>query len=344
MKGIDMSHEVESMMYDKEQGDPWHLSETGDVCKVLTEEAKTNWQAALSLAGLDWTKRHVPTYFKLEDGGLVESPDTLAVVRESDNRFLGSVGTGTKEVQNSDALKWFDPFLASGLARFDTAGSLRGGRIVWAQAIIIGDNGSDIVSIKGDEVSKRILLSFSHDNTMGVHMGFTPTRVRCLNTLRMAESDEQSALLRIRKTANVLVNMDDAREIMNLANAAFEASAEQWRFLASVSFTDSDLDVYVRTVLDLPVDKECFDNLSTRTRNIVETIRGYASSAEDMKPELRGTYWAAYQAFTRYLTHDSGRNGSNRMASLWFGQAKSVNARALFAAMKMAKGEDVSNV
>jgi len=331
-------------MFDPEFGDPWHLEETGDTCKPITDEARSNWNEALKLAGLDWTKKHVPTYFKLDDGELIESPDTLAVIRETDNRFLGSVGKGTKEVQNSDALKWFDPFLQSGMAKFDTAGSLKGGKVVWAQAVILGNDGSDIVSVKGDEISKRITLAFGHDNLMGVNMGFSPTRIVCWNTLAMMLGNEESSLLKIKKTTNVLTNMDDAREIMNLANAEFEANAEQWRFLASTPFNDDNLDVYVRTVLDLPVDKESFDNLSTRTKNVVETIRGYASAPDDMKPELRGSYWAAYQGVTRYLTHDAGRSGSNRMASLWFGNNKSVNARALFVAMQMAKGKDVSDV
>jgi hypothetical protein len=57
-----------------------------------------------------------------------------AVVRADSHEVLGVVGSGFTPLQNAQALAWFDPWLASGLVTLETAGSLRGGRIVWALA------------------------------------------------------------------------------------------------------------------------------------------------------------------------------------------------------------------
>ena len=53
-------------------------------------------------------------------------------------------------------------------------------------------------------------------------------------------------------------------------------------------------------------------------------------------PGVRGTWWAAYNAVSEYLTHERGRAADTRLDSLWFGQGANLNGRALSVALEMA--------
>ena len=129
--------------------------------------------------------------------------------------------------------------------------------------------------------------------------------------------------------------MDDIREIINTANADFEATAEQYRFLASKQIKTSDLEQYVKVVLGKGnVDR---DDLSTRTKNqMLKIIELFDEGKGNSNPAIAGSYWAAYNGVTEWLSYERGNNNDNRMSSLWFGQNANVNRTAFDSAMAMA--------
>jgi len=51
---------------------------------------------------------------------------------------------------------------------------------------------------------------------------------------------------------------------------------------------------------------------------------------------VRGSWWAAYNAVTEFLTHHRGRESDTRLKSLWFGDSAKVVGRALDVAIQMA--------
>ena len=74
---------------------------------------------------------------------------------------------------------FYRPFIKSGEASFETAGSLKDGKRIWALAKI---NSDPIDIAVGDSIEKYILLSNGHDGSMSVRVGFNPVRVVCANT------------------------------------------------------------------------------------------------------------------------------------------------------------------
>ena len=74
---------------------------------------------------------------------------------------------------------------------------------------------------------------------------------------------DASKLIRLKHTKDVLENLANIREVMDLANQEFEATAEQYRLLARKSINQCDLRKYVRRVLKVD-DRE---GVSTRTSN-----------------------------------------------------------------------------
>lgn len=314
-----MPANVETMFYVGQT--PWHgLGQKLTAAPTVAE--------AIKAAGLDWEVGLAPLF--MQDGTLVE--EALATIRKSDNKRLGVVGPRYRPLQNDKAFDWFQPWVDSNSATLHTAGSLNDGRKVWVLAQL---NSAPSEIVKGDEVAKFVLLSNSHDGTCSIRAGFTPIRVVCANTLASAHNAASSKLLRIRHTESSEKNLETVREIMNLANQEFEATVQQYRFLASKNFKQKDVEKYVRIFLDIPEETKT-EEIKTRSKNIMEGIVNRIVSGEKQAlPGVRGTWWAAYNGVTEYLNYEYGRNDSNRLRDLWFDGAD--NKKALDTALELAQ-------
>jgi phage/plasmid-like protein (TIGR03299 family) len=351
-----MSHEIENMLY--VGATPWHsLGVKLDAPPTAAE--------AIKLAGLDWSVglKSLATL----DG---ESVDHKATYRLSDGRILGVVGPAYHPIQNSEAFDWFNPFLESGEASIETAGSLRDGQRVWVLAKL---NRAPSVIVPGDEVQKFILLANSHDGTFAGRVGFTPIRVVCANTLSMATEEGVSQLLRVRHTKGAKKALDKIREIMNLANASFEATAAQYRQLAAHQVEPGDLEKYVKlvfkpvqtakekaheaaianmgavdatgdnTLASLLADKPVADHSPDadeakreRSSRVLESITElFEAGRGNNLPGVAGSWWAAYNAVTEYTTHHRGRSEESRLQSM-FSDGAAINRRALSTATALA--------
>ena len=312
-----MPANVETMFYTG--ATPWHgLGEKLEEAPTISE--------AIDASGLDW---EVGTKDLVTKDG--EDVPARATYRKSDGSILGVVGPRYVPLQNRNAFDWFQPFIDAGECSLHTGGSLSDGQKVWVLAQLNRDP-SEIVS--GDEVQKFILLSNSHDGTTAIRVGYTPIRVVCANTLAFAHSYSDSQLLRIRHTRSAQANLDNVRDIMDNINMQFEATADQFRFLASRDFNQADVRKYVKTLLG--IDKKAEEDIKTRTRKIMEEVLGTIEGPKQNMPGVRGTWWAAYNGYNEYLNYTKGRTTNNRMESLWFGQNGNNNKKALNLALDMA--------
>ena len=150
-----MAHQIlenDTMFSVKER--PWHG------LGVVVETAPTI-EEAITLANLGWTVE--PKEIKTADG--INIPNKKALMRSDTNDCLGVVGSGYNILQNTEAFKFFEPFVENGLATLETAGSLFNGKRVFILAKIAGD---DMEVQKGDFVEKYILLSNAHDGSQAV--------------------------------------------------------------------------------------------------------------------------------------------------------------------------------
>jgi phage/plasmid-like protein (TIGR03299 family) len=308
---------VEQMMF--VGATPWH----GLGNKV---DADIGVEDAIVAAGLDWE-------VGLKDLQTVDGIPVShrATYRKTDGSILGVVGPRYTPLQNKDSFDWFQPFIDAGECGIHTAGSLHSGQKVWVLAQLNRDS-SEIVP--GDDVSKFILLSNSHDGTTAIRVGYTPIRVVCVNTLAMAHNNKNSQLIRIRHTRSSKNNLEQVRDIMDNINAQFEATAEQFRFLASKNFNQGDIRRYVKTMLG--IEGTVDDDIKTRTRNIMDEILALVEGPKQSATNVRGTWWAAYNGYNEYLNYNKGRTEDNRLDSLWFGANANDNIKALEKAMEFA--------
>src|SRR5438128_2529125 len=125
-----MAHCIENMLYVGQA--PWHgLGVALDNPPAVAE--------AIRLAGLDWTVDLRPCVAQLpgslwgDEQDRFFGTDHFATIRMVADipRVLGVVGPNYRPLQNSEAFAFFQPFLDTGGATIETAGSLCHGRRVW---------------------------------------------------------------------------------------------------------------------------------------------------------------------------------------------------------------------
>jgi phage/plasmid-like protein (TIGR03299 family) len=314
-----MAHEIETMAFAGKA--PWH-----GLGVTLTDDDLYHWPAACEKAGLGWDVELAPLVAKDTNAEVAHK----GVRRTSDGKMLGVVGPRYCPLQNREAFGWFSPFLEAREAALHTAGSLRGGSRVWVLAKL---NRDPLVIAGGDEVEKFVLLSHGHDGSLAVRVGFTPIRVVCQNTLSMAHGSDASKLIRVRHSKSLLANLANIRDVMDLANQQFEATAEQYRLLARRSISQADLRKYVKRVLKV----DDADEIATRTSNQIDQIVGLCESGRGNDlASVRGTYWTAYNGVSEWLGYSRGRSQTTRIDSLWYGEGAGINKFAFEVALDMA--------
>ena len=322
-------------------GEPaWHR-----LGRTLPEGTRLSVEEGIAAAGLDWRGDLLPLEISGPPGRPTVRPNdwsqdsmagqrvpAFATVRQQDETILGVVGTRYNVLQNVDAFRFFQPFLDAGEATLHTAGSLHDGKRVWVLAKL---NRESIEVADNDHVDKFLLLSNSHDGSTAVKVGFCPIRVVCANTLAMAHKVGQ--LLSLRHTDSLQTTLNEVRGIINTANERFEATAQQYRLLASRGINNDELRDYVKqVVLDIAPGSE--DKLSAKKDNKLSGVldRYYHPIGESVVG-TRNTWWKAYNAVTEYLSYESGRNESNRLKSLWYGQGQKRNRDALRVAVELSQ-------
>lgn len=132
-------------------------------------------EEAIRLAGLNWNVTQSNVY--AENG--TQAPGFKINVRETDGKVLGVVSDRYKIVQNSEAFSFTDALLGEGV-KYETAGSINGGRRVWMLAKLEGR------LITDEKVDPYLVFTNTHDGSGAIRVAITPIRVWCQNTLNLA--------------------------------------------------------------------------------------------------------------------------------------------------------------
>ena len=272
-----MAHEVESMF--SARVIPWHGLGT------ITEGVLTAKDAIVA-AGLDWAVRKEPLYAKGNSGEFFEIEDKYLVRRLSDDRILGGwLGTEYECFQNVEAFDLFDTVVDDGSAKYETAGSLRNGQIVFILARLNRE-----ITIAGDEMVPYLLLLTSHDGSTALRMLTTPVRVVCANTMRMALADHQTAWS-VRHTSNMKARVSEAREALGLTWKYYDEFEAEVDRLMNQSVTNGDVD----RILGKVFPKKNTDVLPEKAL----AVRGLYETADTIG-DFRGTAWGLLNAVNEW--------------------------------------------
>lgn len=268
---------------------------------VFTDEV-TDYRQMLDLAGLAGWNIHEEEAI-LPDGvsRFLTPVKHIVATMGSEKVILGTTGEKYEIVQNEEAFAFLQS-LSDG-SRWETAGALRGGQMVFGsialdREIVLDPNGV------ADVVKAYLLVHAGHDGSAGVGGGRTAVRVVCQNTLNIALQGI-SQTFKFRHTMTVAERMERGAEEWRKNHVYFDLFEKEAQALISKSVTDAQ---YFSIVEDLfPKPEKDVKGAMTRW----ETNRETYAQAWNGKPNagIKGTAWGAFNALTE--ANQWGRNTQN---------------------------------
>lgn len=299
-----MSANVETMFYVRKA--PWH----GLGVRVLSAPDS---REALHVAGLDWKVIQEPIY--TENDEMIAG--YKANVRDKDRKVLGVVSDRYKIVQNDEAFAFTDALLGEGV-RYETAGSLQGGKKVWMLAHLPHE-----YIISGERISPYLVFFNSHDGSGAIKAAITPIRVVCQNTLNLALSTARRSWSMIH-TGDIQGKITEAKNSLLMAERYMDSFGQELEAMRRKKMTDKQVMDYIEILL--PVEEGSTD----LQRKNMERLR------EDMKlryfdaPDLQQVEKSAYRfinAVSDFATHSKPlRKTANYKENLF---AKTVEGNPL---------------
>ena len=278
-----MAHEVESMFSARQL--PWHFGETKERTRI-TDDVLTA-SDAITAAGLDWEVALRNMHVELDGGKTLRVPDRYAVVRDRDSRILGTVGTRYVPFQNREAFSFADNLVDSGDAKYETAGSLRDGKVVFltmkvpVEMLVAGEDKHDLY----------IVLRTSHDGSKAISVYLTAIRVVCMNTLSLS-SDTAKQKWSMPHVSTLEGKLSEARETLKLTFKYADDFVVMGNQLVETKITDDML----HRVLDdvMPAWRKKSDEV---TESIMALYKNSPTNG------YTGTAWGALNAITEYFDH-----------------------------------------
>lgn len=275
-----MAANVESMFYVRET--PWH----GLGTKVKEAPASND---ALILAGLNWQVLQEPIFTAASEP--IEGYKVN--IRDSDRKALGVVTDRYKVIQNNEAFAFTDELLGEGV-RYETAGSLQGGKKVWLLAHMPQE-----YIISGEQISPYLVFSNTHDGSGAIKVALTPIRVVCQNTLNLALAKANRCWSMIH-TGDIHEKMQEARDTLLRAENYMQELGQEFENLRMKKLSDRQVTEYIEILLPLE------DNSTPQQTKNIRKLR------EDMKmryfdaPDLQHVGKNAYRfvnAVSDFATH-----------------------------------------
>jgi phage/plasmid-like protein (TIGR03299 family) len=275
-----MAANVESMFYVRET--PWH----GLGTKVLTAPSSNE---ALRLAGLNWQVLQEPIYTETEE----RIEGYKANVRDSDRRVLGVVTDRYKVIQNEEAFSFTDELLGEGV-RYETAGSLLGGRKVWLLARLPHE-----YIIGGERISPYLVFSNTHDGSGAVRIALTPIRVVCCNTLNLALATAKRSWS-MNHTGDIRGKLKEAEDTLFLASAYMDALGREFEILQKKTLTDKAVMEYIEILL--PSEDGSTPQQTRNMKRLQEDLKMRYFDAPDLKGVGKNAY-RFINAVSDFATH-----------------------------------------
>lgn len=307
-----MSDLVENMMYVGER--PWHGLGT-PVESVVTA------QDAIELAGLDWGVVLTPVSMEL-DGKYIDIPKSRAVRRDSDNRVLGVVSPSYFPVQNAEAFTFFDSIVDSGEAKYETAGSLSGGKRIWLTAKV-----GDSIMISGDDAHDLyLLLVNNHDGTGALKVVTTLVRAVCNNTVTAGIRQSRSSWS-INHRKPLEGRIAEARGALQMSFKYVDAFEKEVQKMIN---TEINADKF-RSILEGVFPDQKF----AQDKKIDAIVDLFQTSDTIINTSAEGNVWGASNALSQFLSHKEARSEDARMNFNIFGAGAQLRNEAHDALMSL---------
>lgn len=300
---------------------PWHNLGVNVADALNSADARR-------LGGLDWQADKTELFYVDATGTKRAQDEAFAIVRRDTGALLGTVGSRYVPIQNEEGFAFLDDVLSEFGAKYESAGSLYGGRKVF---MLVRLPGQDFSVNGSDDVQSFALFVNPHDGS-GVAQCFpTSERVVCANTCRVAVNRDGDKGIRIRHTGNVATKIESAKHALGLAVKGFDGFKANAELLARTQLPD--VKQYANDVLDSVLDVSADDaakgpellasllkpanaeeratmekclarKIERRDSFITDILERYESSTNGVNG-MRGSAWSAFNSVTEFSDHST---------------------------------------
>jgi phage/plasmid-like protein (TIGR03299 family) len=292
---------------------PWH-----GLGQELKEGATIEeWQKA---AGMDWTIESSPVNFNA-NGNIQTFPSQNVLYRSDNNMPMSVVSNRYKPVQPIEVLEFFRDLVEESGFKIHTAGTLRGGKRMWALA----ETGKFAEVCPNDGIGGFLLLSTSADRTLATTARFTTVRVVCNNTLTAAHANGDHC---VSLPHSATFDHEKMKQKLGTAVESFGSFMEMAKFLQKQKMSIPKAKEFLNALIaPLSQIKDDEYNLG-ENRAYKKIIALFDEEAKGI--ELVGnTKWGMLNAVTEYFDHHNpSRTNDSRLDSTWFGSGERTKNKA----------------
>lgn len=296
---------------------PWHgLGQALDQNATIEQ-----WRIA---AGMDWQIESSPVRYEPHgvDGDLLQVARQNVLFRSDNFAPLSIVSERYQVVQPAEVLEFFRDLVEESGFRLHTAGTLFGGKRLWALA----ETGKFAEVTDGDGIGGFLLLSTSADKSLATTARFTSVRVVCNNTLSLSVQNNAHCVsfTHARKFDHELMKAK-----LGKAVASFDSFMEMAKYLEKQRLTAEQADNFVKRILftaEQLNDPEFISEKSRPYNKILDLFKGEAKGGE----LVGDTKWALLNSVTEYFDHHHpSRTDDARLNNTWFGNGDMIKNRAV---------------
>jgi phage/plasmid-like protein (TIGR03299 family) len=291
---------------------------------TMLDSAKlSNWGIQLEdIAIPDGYRTDKTNYFVTRTNPFDNGKDILAIV-----------GSKYQVVQNEQLFEFGDNLLDGG-ASWESAGSIKGGRIVFGSLVVPKEITLDAQGAN-DKTITYLLVHTSHDGSVSVQASVTPVRVVCQNTLNLALRGTKQSF-KLRHTQSIDGKIQIAREALGLSFAYMDKFEEEAKSLFETAVTDLEFNKIITTIYPKPSKDDAKSKMTKWENKIVLINELYHNSPTNAN--IKGTAWGVLNTLTErldYFKQERKNNLENRLASAsGFDVMSNTTKNKLFAQVK----------
>ena len=252
--------------------------------------------------------------------------------------ILGVVGQRYKVVQNEQLFEFGDNLLHGG-ASWESAGSIKGGRLVFGSLVIPKEFTLDPQGAN-DTTRTYLLVHTSHDGSVSLQASITPVRVVCQNTLNLALGAVKQSF-KLRHTQSVDGKIQVAREALGLTFQYMDLFEQEAKAMFETAVTDLQFNKIITSIYPKP-EKDNKKAVKRWENNISLINDIYTDSPTNAN--VKGTAWGAFNALTEKLDYFGQVRKSANISETKFANAsgfdamRNANKNKLFRQVKQLAG------
>jgi phage/plasmid-like protein (TIGR03299 family) len=263
------------------------------------------------------------TPVKFMNGSLHDWSAREVLYRSDTNAPLSIVSNDYHVVQPAAVLEFFRDLVARHGFAIETAGTMQGGKRIWALA----RTGFDAEVVANDPVRMYLLIVTSCDRGLSTKTYFTSVRVVCRNTLQLStHADKQANLVMVRH--NTAFRPESVHASLGLnAEEVFSEFMSKMQRMANTSVSAAQAAEIVEAIFAQhgvkgPIrEKRGF-------RSVMQLFNGAGKGSRI--DGVAGTGWGLVNAVTEYTDfHIRATSQDNRLQSAWLGNGAILKQAAV---------------